>query len=238
MRVLRRFALTTTLIAAFAAQAQHAPAAAASAATADPHATPAAASTPGADELWQALHTGNTAFVAGKMDYDDLTAERKVVSGGQNPPVTVVSCSDSRVLPELVFGQSIGALFIIRTAGNLPDTFGIASVEYGVMHGWTKLIVVLGHEECGAVKAAMERGEPGTPSLDALVDRIRESFYGVEWDPKNKEAIKKAVTANARSSAASLLAHSTVIRDAVADGKIKIIVAYYSLSSGEVTRVD
>ncbi len=203
---------------------------------ATPKIEPAPGPTP--DMFWDALRTGNKQFVAGKITYDNLKEERKLLAHNQYPPMTILSCSDSRVPPELVFNQSLGGLFVVRVAGNVPDTFGLASIEFAIAKGWTMLIVVLAHEDCGAIKASLGIGDPSTPSLVALAQRIRGSFYGIEWDPANHEAVYKATIANARASAASLLAQSTLIRQAVADGKVKIVVAYYSTESGEVTKID
>jgi carbonic anhydrase len=192
----------------------------------------------GADVLWKALQTGNQQYVSGKLTYENLRGDRDVVAQGQTPPITVLACADSRVPPELVFNQTVGGLFVIRTAGNIADTYGVASIEYAIAHGWTSLVVVLAHQECGAVKAALSLTDPATPSLIALVHRIRGSFYGTEWDAANKDAVKKATVANAKAAAAGLLADSALIRGAVAEGKVKIVVAYYSLDTGEVTRVE
>jgi carbonic anhydrase len=188
--------------------------------------------------FWHALEVGNKEFVGGKIAYDNLKKEREVLANSQYPPMTIVSCSDSRVPPELVFNQSLGSLFVVRTAGNIVDTFGLASIEYAIANHWTMLLVVLAHEDCGAVKASLGMGDPDTPSLVALAQRIRGSFYGIQWDPANKEAVKQATIANARSSAASLLAQSKLIRQAVADGTVKVVVAYYSTTTGEVTKID
>ena len=124
------------------------------------------------DQLWKALLQGNLQFVSGTVSYDRLVEERRLFSRAQMPPVTVLSCSDSRVPPELAFNQSLGALFVIRSAGNTADEYGIASIEYAIAHGWTKLLVVLAHERCGAVAACLATGDPDTPSLRALATRI------------------------------------------------------------------
>lgn len=203
-----------------------------------PAAQPQAEAAPTPEMFWNALLTGNKQFVAGKLTYDNLAEERRLLAHSQYPPMTILSCSDSRVPPELVFNQSLGALFIMRTAGNVADTLGIASIEYAITQNWTMLLVVLAHEDCGAVKASMGQADPTSPNLLALATRIRGSFYGIEWDPNNPVAVRKATIANARASAASLLAQSAVIRQAVSDGKVKVIVAYYSTASGVVERVD
>ncbi|HXH40404.1 MAG TPA: carbonic anhydrase [Thermoanaerobaculia bacterium] len=187
------------------------------------------------ENLWTQLKYGNDKYQGGSLPYTDIDDARDRTKNKQLPPVTVLSCSDSRVPPELVFGRTVGDLFVVRVAGNAASDFDIASIEYAIAHDWTKLIVVMGHEKCGAVEAALEPDDPGTPSLVALVQRIRESFIGWQtWTGPESERVEKAVKANARSSAAYLLAHSTVIRKAVLDGKVGLIVAYYKLKSGEV----
>ena len=191
-----------------------------------------------ADQLWNALQQGNKQFVAGKLTYDNLKAERELLKDGQYPPITVLACSDSRVPPELVFNQSLGGLFIVRSAGNVADDFGLASIEYALSKGWTKLIVVLAHESCGAVEASLGPTDPGTPPLNALALRIRSSFIGIPYDPSNKDIVRRATEANARASVAQLLAGSAMIRDAVGKKYITIIPAYYELATGTVKKIE
>lgn len=190
------------------------------------------------DVLWKALLTGNLKYEAGEITYKDLQNERAALEKKQQPPVTVLSCSDSRVPPELVFNQSLGALFVVRTAGNIANDFELATIEYGISKGWTSLIVVLGHENCGAVGEALELSDPKTPSLLALVTRIRTSFIGIAWNGKGNTDVTTAVEANARASAAWLTANSTVVRNAVTEGKLKIIPAFYQLKSGHVRAIE
>jgi carbonic anhydrase len=190
------------------------------------------------EKLWDALLQGNKEFVAGKITYDDLKKERELFASNQAPPITVLACSDSRVPPELIFNQSLGALFVIRTAGNAADDLGLASIEYALSSGYTKLIVVLGHENCGAVVSSLGGGDPDTPALLGLASRIRSSFINIPYDSRDPANVQRAVEANARASAAWLLAHSKMIRDAVATEKIKIVTANYSLKTGEVKKLD
>src|ERR1043166_5748393 len=188
------------------------------------------------EAYWQTLMVGNATYMAGALPYTGLGAQRDATAGGQHPPVTVFSCADSRVPPELIFGRGIGDLFVVRVAGNVAGPFDIASIEYAIAHDWTRLIVVMGHEDCGAVKAALDPDDPDTPSIVALVQRIRESFIG--WPTwTGPDRTERAIKANARSSAAYLLAHSTVIRKAVLDHRVGLIVAYYNLKSGKVDEV-
>lgn len=190
------------------------------------------------DQLWNAMLQGNKQFVAGKITYDHLKEERQQLERSQMPPITVLACSDSRVPPELIFNQSLGALFVIREAGSVADDFAIASIEYALMQGYTKLLVVLGHEHCGAVHAALGGDDPLTAPLQALLQRIRTSFVGIPYDSRDPANVKKAIEANTRTSAASLLASSRVIRDAVMTERIKVVTAYYELKTGEVKKLD
>ncbi|HVE70092.1 MAG TPA: carbonic anhydrase [Thermoanaerobaculia bacterium] len=227
-----RRALIILLLAALPLLAQQQPAAPA---PAQPPATPP---TIGPQQFWAALLQGNQGYVAGKIAYDNLKEERAMFKENQLPPVTVLGCSDSRVPPELVFNQSLGSLFIVRSAGNVVDDFGLASIEYAIAQGYTKLIVVLGHENCGAVKASLGGADPSTPALRQLATRIRTSFVGVPYDSRDPANVKKAIEANTRSSAAYLLAASTLVRDAEATDRIEIVTAYYSLTTGEVKKLD
>ena len=192
-----------------------------------------------AADLWGAMMKGNQAFVAGTLTYTGLKEERGQFEQAQAPPITVLTCSDSRVPPELVFNQSLGALFVVRSAGNVADEFGIASIEYAISQGYTKLIVILGHENCGAVKACLGRGDPGTPALNHLAQRIRSSFTDVSYDDgKDEKNLRRAVESNSRAAAAQLLAMSKLIRDAVTSKAVRIVTAYYDLSTGEVKMVE
>ena len=195
---------------------------------------PLAAQAVDPDVMWKALITGNLKFASGSLSYSGLTAEREKLVQAQIPPITILACSDSRVPPELVFNQSLGALFVIRTAGNVTDDLGLASIEYAIKFGWTSLIVVLGHEDCGAVRGALDKADPVTPSLLNLVTRIRSSFDGIPYKPDDPAVMEKAAEANARASATWLIAHSSTVRNAVIDGKVKIVPAYYSLKTGLV----
>lgn len=188
------------------------------------------------ESLWPQLMEGNAAFVHGAIPYTKLYDVRKATATEQKPPVLVLSCADSRVPPELVFARGIGDLFVIRVAGNVADTFDIASIEYAVSHHWTKVIVVLGHERCGAVTEALKKKDPDTPSLLALVTRIRKSFEG-KLTGKKRDDVREAILLNAKASADYLSLHSKVIGDAVRSGEVKVVVAYYNLGSGEVTRI-
>lgn len=186
------------------------------------------------DQLWGALLQGNKQYVAGTLRYEQLAEERTKLKNSELPPIEVLACSDSRIPPELVFNQSLGAMHVVRSAGNTADEFGIASLELA-LNAETKLLVVLGHENCTAVAHSLGKGEPATPAQQALAKRIRASFAGIAYDPAN---LRKAVEANARAAAAQLLANSTLLRDAVTGGRLKIVPAYYDLATGAVTKLE
>jgi carbonic anhydrase len=185
------------------------------------------------DELWQQLMKGNRTFIDGPHRFEDVVTSQK-------PAVTVLACADSRVAPELIFEQTLGEVFVLRGAGNVADTFTVASIEYAILHDFTKMIVVLGHQNCGAVKAALDATlEAPTPSLGELLERIRSSFpLATQWKADDPAGVRAATEANAKASAAQLLAKSKVIREAVASGKVRIVPAYYALETGEVRRLD
>jgi len=187
------------------------------------------------DSLWMQLIDGNKLYKGGAIPYTGLDKARQNTEKKQNPPVTVLYCSDSRVPAELAFARGVGDLFGVRAAGNVADTFGIASIEYGIAKGWTKVIVVLGHESCGAVEEALKKTDPPTPSLIALVNRIRKSFPLI--DPNDKDSFRAAIIANAKGSADYLVGSSKVIRDAVKKKQVTIVVAYYELGSGNVRKI-
>ena len=197
-------------------------------------AVPALAQTP--DTLWSTLADGNRTYVAGHVKFDDLAESRHHSAAHQSPPYTVISCADSRVPPELIFDKSIDSLFVIRVAGNVASPYDVASIEYAIANGYTKMIVVMGHAECGAVRAALSDKDPGSPSLVALVAKIRESLGGIplKLDPAT---VRKAVEANARGTSADLLKQSRIVADAVKSGKVALVTAYYDLDSGKVERL-
>lgn len=195
---------------------------------------PAAEPPIGPPQLWAALLQGNKSFVAGKITYDSLKDERQQLRERQFAPITVVGCSDSRVPPELLFNQSLGTLYVVRSAAGAVDDLGLGSIEYALTEGYTKLIVVLGHTHCDAVRSALGGGDPATPALKALATRIRSSFAGIRYDSRDAANVRKAIEANTRASAAYLLAASSIIRDAEATDRIDVVTAYYDVATGEV----
>jgi carbonic anhydrase len=183
-------------------------------------------------QTWQDLQDGNQRFRDPKnpLVFRGLVPLRlKLEREGQHPKVTVLACADSRVPPELLFDQTLGRLFVVRVAGNVASNFDIASIEYAILRDYTRTIIVLGHEKCGAVEAAMEKAIPPTPALRELVDRIRESF--VVYKPTT---LDEAIKGNAKFTVDYLKQHSETIRDAK---NVEIFAAYYDMKEGTVTRL-
>lgn len=212
----------------------------------DPHGAGSAnaKATPSPEFAIRELKKGNDRFIHERPFHanQDLNRIRETKSA-QHPFAIVLSCSDSRVPPEILFDQGIGQLFVIRVAGNVVGSAAVASIEYAVEHLGANLIVVMGHESCGAVKAAMAVSETetaGSPDLDTLLAGIRPSFSKLpsrvpasilmERDPK----LVAPVTANVDFNADRLMTRSTLIRNRVLTKKLKIVRAIYGLDSGKV----
>jgi carbonic anhydrase len=213
--------------------AQQAPAASA------PHSTHAPSEAkPSADKVWANLMAGNKRFVAGKPQTYALVPLRQKLASKQSPNVIVLSCSDSRVSPELTFDQSLGDLFVIRTAGNVADPVGLGSIEYAVAHFHSPVLVVLGHQRCGAVIAACSGEKMPSANLDAIMNKIGPAVTQAKTQAKADDLVESAVKENVHQSAKDLLANSEIIRDAVKAGKVSVVEAVYQLDTGEVVRVN
>jgi len=182
------------------------------------------------------LKVGNERFVSGHPVHPDETLDRiRELKKGQNPFVVVVSCSDSRLPPELIFDQGLGDVFSIRTAGNVIGDYELGSIEYAVEHLHCKLIVVLGHENCGAIQAYATSGnEKHNDHIQTLVDYIAAEEEEKIVPDSLRSNIDILVKANI-AHAVNLLSSSTpVLKPLVDKNEIKIIGAYYDLDSGNV----
>ncbi|HXY09391.1 MAG TPA: carbonic anhydrase [Terriglobales bacterium] len=193
---------------------------------------------PSADEVWNSLMSGNGRFVAGKPQTHALVALRHQLASGQSPKAIVLACSDSRVGPELIFDQSLGDLFVVRTAGNVADAVALGSIEYAVDHLHSPLLIVLGHQACGAVSAACSGEKMPSSNLDAIVERINPAVNQAKTYAKGNDLIESAVKENVHQSAKDVLANSEIIRTAVKSGKLSVIQAEYELDSGKVVRLN
>lgn len=190
-----------------------------------------------ADQSLGWLKNGNLRFTKGTFRNDGAkSSDRTRLIKGQKPHAVVLSCSDSRVPPEIVFDQKLGEIFVIRTAGEALDNNVVGSIEYAVEHLGSNLIVVMGHQSCGAVKASLDSlhgSGLGSPALEALANDIKprlQKYATTEPSP----GLLNEVWANTDGVTADLLARSAILRDAVASGDVKIVKAMYHLDSGQV----
>jgi carbonic anhydrase len=203
--------------------------------------TPAAAKTTPTslkpDEVLAKLKEGNAKYVAApQLCEAELGKRREEVANGQAPWATILTCADSRVPPELLFGGlSLGELFVCRNAGNMADTATMGTIEYGAEHLGSPLIVVLGHERCGAVAAACDVAEKGTklpgsigPMVDAILPAAK-AMMGKEGD-----FVANTVRESAKMTAEKIGSQSEIVSHLVHEGKVKVVYATYDLDTGVV----
>lgn len=197
------------------------------------------AAPPTPDAALTNLQAGNERFVAGRCAHPNTDATRMLdtAANGQHPFVTVLACSDSRVPVERLFDQGIGDIFVIRVAGNVCDTDEIGSIEYGVDHLETPLLVVLGHTHCGAV-TAVATGAEVHGSIPPLVDNIKPAYASAKkMHPElaGEELIPATIEMNVWQAIDDLMKHSPATRERVKNGKLKIVGAIYDIENGKVT---
>jgi carbonic anhydrase len=181
------------------------------------------------------LMAGNKRFVENDFPQANRVVDKRaLVAEGQAPFAAVLSCSDSRVIPELVFVQGIGELFVTRVAGNYPDALVTGSLEYAIEHLGTTLIMVLGHQGCGAVKAvysALETKSQLPSHLSAIQALIAP---GIAQTVANRASQDAAIAANVRAAAAALRTSPPVIAARVAAGSVRVASGVYHLGTGEI----
>jgi len=200
-----------------------------------------------AREALQRLREGNLRFASsmGGSDAFMSHARRAELTAGQHPFAIILGCSDSRVPAEIVFDQGLGDLFVIRVAGNIVAPSQVGSVEFAAARYGTRLVVVLGHSQCGAILATLEElrmpTENQSRNLRAIVDRVRPSVEGLcatdlRRDPE--ALVKQAVRANIRASVNHLRHGSQVLEQLIQDDGLAVVGAEYSLESGVVEFLD
>jgi carbonic anhydrase len=183
------------------------------------------------------LKEGNGRYTSGNLQHPGQTTERRTeLAKTQHPFAAIVSCSDSRVPPEIVFDQGLGDLFVVRVAGNVINDEGLGSIEYTVDHLGTRLILVLGHQRCGAVQAAKEtiaaKGKaPG--HIESLVTAIKPAVEATA-----KDDLETTVKANVKNVVQALRSSTPILKTKVDSGEVKVIGGYYSLDTGAVTFLD
>ena len=201
-----------------------------------------------ADQALERLQAGNRNYVSDRSGVSAQTtaAARGELVGGQAPFAVIFGCSDSRVPAELIFDQGLGDLFVIRVAGNIVTPAQTGTVEFAVEAFGTPLVLVMGHSFCGAVTATLaQREQPDesmSPNLKCIVDHISpavDSLLAAHGDGLSGDALlNAAVQANVRATVDQLQRDSDLLRQAVADGKLKIVGAQYSLETGAVELLD
>jgi len=183
------------------------------------------------------LKEGNGRYTSGNLQHPGQTTERRTeLAKDQHPFAVILSCSDSRVPPEIVFDQGLGDLFVVRVAGNVIDDHGLGSIEYAVDHLGARLIVVLGHQSCGAVKAAKEtiaaKGKaPG--HIQSLVTAIQPVV-----ETTAKDDLDTTVKANVKHVVQALRSSTPILKAKVDSGEVQVIGGYYSLDTGAVSLLD
>jgi len=191
------------------------------------------------DESLQKLMDGNKRYVEGTPINKDLgDTRRKEILKGQHPFATVITCSDSRVPPEHIFDQGLGDIFVIRVAGNVVDSIALGSIEYGTEHVQTPLLILLGHSDCGAVKATLgAKGEP-EGNIGEIVKKIQPAVKKAKKKGgSNEEVLETAIKENVMNVYADVM-KSPVIKELVHEGKLKIVAAEYDLATGKVNMLD
>ena len=187
------------------------------------------------EEALKRLLDGNARYVTAKATHPDQTAERRTaVAVAQSPFAVVVGCSDSRVPPEVIFDQGLGDLFVVRSAGHVMDDASLGSLEYAVEHLGAHLILVLGHERCGAVDAAV-KGLKAEGHIAAIAKAIQPAVEAARGKPG--DWLDNAVRANVGLVTQSLNNSKPLLHESVEAGKLKVVGARYDLDTGAVELV-
>jgi carbonic anhydrase len=190
------------------------------------------------DEALERLRRGNARYVEGVALRHDFKHEREALAGGQNPYAAILSCADSRIAPEYAFDSSRGDLFVCRVAGNFANTDSIASLEYAVAVLGVPLILVLGHDSCGAVDATIKSLKDDKPlpgHMQSLVEGLAPAVKTVL--PQGGDTLGKAIRQNVIDNAAKLSAATPILSAAVEQHKLKVVGGVYGLKDGRVEMV-
>jgi carbonic anhydrase len=186
-------------------------------------------------QVWQRLIAGNMRFVQGLFQGRNLLDLRRTLAQGQQPEAAVLCCSDSRVPAEIIFDQSLGDLFVVRTAGLVLEPTSIGSLEYAVAHLHVPLLVIKGHESCGAVTAAVAHPETDEGHIGAIVQRIAPAAAQARLTGKSgPDLVEEATDQHLKSLEEILRRESRIIGDALERGSLDLVVAKYLLHSGKV----
>lgn len=192
-----------------------------------------------AQEVWQRLVEGNMRFVQGLFKGRDLLDLRRSLTRGQSPMAAVLCCSDSRVPAEIIFDQSLGDLFVVRTAGLVLEPASLGSLEYAVAHLHVPLLVIKGHEACGAVTAAVQHPDLEEGHITAVVKEIAPAAAQARaLGVSGPELVEAATKAHLTRLKEKLSRDSAIIGEALAAGRLHLVVSKYYLSNGQVEVLD
>ncbi|MFT4546779.1 MAG: carbonic anhydrase [Verrucomicrobiales bacterium] len=194
------------------------------------------------DTVISDLMAGNKRYMKGNLSNPNVTKRIAATSTGQYPKAVILSCLDSRVPVEQVFDQGVGDIFVGRVAGNIENGDQLGSMEFATKVAGAKLVMVLGHESCGAVKSACDHVKVG--NITGLLSNITPAVNSVSGIPasqrnsKNADFVEKVVEANVEKTVADIRSRSKILRDLEKSGDIKIVGGVYSISDGSVTLLD
>ncbi|GAB6125764.1 carbonic anhydrase [Humidesulfovibrio idahonensis] len=191
-----------------------------------------------ADEAMKMLKDGNARYAGGASTYPHQGADRRAetAKGGQHPVATIIGCSDSRAPLEVVFDQGVGDIFVIRVAGNLAGPDELGSIEYGVGHLGTPVVLVLGHTSCGAVTAAVQNAKVHG-NIPTLINQIKPAVAKARsWTPTatGDDLLNKSIKANVWLTMENILRKSVEVREFVKNGQVLLVGGIYDLTTGKV----
>ena len=187
-----------------------------------------------ADEALSEMKSGNQRFLDGKPINTNYKSQIEETKNDQHPHTLILSCLDSRIPPEIIFDQGIGNIFVARVAGNIEEPNILGSMEFATKVKGTKLIIVMGHNKCGAVKGAIDDAELG--NLTQLVAQIKPAIVGDTTNMENM--LNETSKQNVKMTIADILKLSPVISELVKESKVKIVGAFYDITTGKVTFLD
>lgn len=191
-------------------------------------------------EAWQALHEGNARFVEGRREHPHQDADRRAeLAAGQRPFALIFGCSDSRVAAEIIFDRGLGDLFVVRTAGHVLDSGVLGSIEFGVAVLEVPLVVVLGHDGCGAVSATLaahDSGELPGGFVREVVERVTPSLLTARQS--GRAGLAEVIDEHARHTARLVVERSAAIAGRVAGGVCAVVSAHYTLARGGVRTLE
>jgi carbonic anhydrase len=185
-----------------------------------------------AKEALKTLKKGNKRYISGKLKHPHTdNSWRESLKGSQQPFAVVLSCADSRVVPELIFDQGLGDLFVIRVAGNIAKDKVLGSIEYAIKFLGSKLVIVLGHESCGAVGASLGDEDPGG-HIGAIIEKIKPAVYMAKR--MKGDHLTNSIQVNAQLVSEEIRDSDPIIKNSVKSDGVEVLPAYYELSTGKV----